>query len=193
MIAVDTKDATLFYRAVAVGNAFTKYYSYCATKNMSANQGIIAWLQECNNILYIVGINEQVTKLPISNENMIDTYRFIAESTNVINGYIFELSLLQHQKALQMLLQATKPDHLIHLQLKGCHLNATIINDIQHQLQACQYLELLDFSNNDIDDRGIDIMARLFEHCFEIKIVDLSTNQISGNDLHFEVFILKAS
>jgi len=42
------------------------------------------------------------------------------------------------------------------------------------------YLEELDLSNNQIDDKGIDILSRLFEHCSDIKKLDLSNNLITG-------------
>lgn len=52
-------------------------------------------------------------------------------------------------------------------------------------------MEELDLSENQIDDKGIDILSRLFEHCPDLKKLDVSNNKIQGDDLNFEIFLLK--
>lgn len=79
----------------------------------------------------------------------------------------------------------------MHLTLSGVELTTPMISDLVSMLQNNAYLEELDLSNNQIDDKGLDVLSRLFEHCPELKHLSLAYNRIQGSDLTFEIFLLK--
>lgn len=56
-----------------------------------------------------------------------------------------------------------------------------------------QYLEFLDLSHNELDDKGAELIARTFEHCIDIKRINLSSNFLKGVDAGFETFLMKAT
>lgn len=56
-----------------------------------------------------------------------------------------------------------------------------------------QYLEYLDLGDNLIDDDGVELVSRIFEHCIDLKRINLSHNLIQGHDSNLEVFLMKAA
>jgi hypothetical protein len=53
-------------------------------------------------------------------------------------------------------------------------------------------LEYIDFSDNLIDDKGIELVGRVFEHCIDLKRINLANNKISGQNNNLQVFLMKA-
>jgi len=43
-------------------------------------------------------------------------------------------------------------------------------------------LKYLNLSNNNIDDKGLELVSRMFEHCIDLKRIDVSHNKIAAKD-----------
>ncbi|CAD8200742.1 unnamed protein product [Paramecium pentaurelia] len=184
LIAQNQADNLKFFRSIIVGNAFQKYYTDRNSKKIQLNQNVITWLQD--------SVTEVIAKLDCNNENLISTYQILCECNNLVNGLIFRLNLKEHLKSLQLLLESIKPDQIINLTLKNCNLKSIMIQEIAPILKKRPYLQQLDFSQNSVDDRGIDQIAMLFEKCLDINYINLSANIIQGKEQYLEIFLLKA-
>ncbi|KAM3132708.1 hypothetical protein pb186bvf_015136 [Paramecium bursaria] len=183
-----SSDGQQIQRAVTIANAIYKWKQFCQQTgaNQRTEEKYVNFLQECINTESPLLVIDKADK-----QEKINIFKHLIESSNLMEGLKFQPhSDIKH---FQVLISAFKVEQLQILDIKNCGISIKNISDFVGAVQNLTQLISLNLSQNQIDDKCLDLINRIFENCNEIKIINLEQNNIQGQDFAFEIFIMKVS